>query len=124
MAQTNPKITIQTKTGNKPDDLQEQKYTQDEAEQYIFLDTLVMSITGYPIHLIPEDKREEILTDCVKLYTDHIIEYVKVKFGAKSSIRLKASLNFSDGAIFSKFKGLDVEFDEAYSDFITSLQPA
>jgi hypothetical protein len=101
---------------------QTQTYTQSDTELYLFLDSLTMAITGYSLSTIPEEKREEILDDCIKLFENFILQYTKAKYGTKDYIRIKSSLQFSGIDIFTKFEDLGPKFDDAYQTFINQLE--
>lgn len=96
--------------------------TNTNTELSNFINTLVQAIIGYSIEEIPADNRLEIVQDCIKLFSQYIIDFVSQKYGVKEGIRLKASQQFASQNIFAKFADLGDKFDEAYDSFIEVLK--
>lgn len=105
---------VQTQNNN-------QKVDSDQ-ETFEFIDILVQAIIGYPVESIAQENRLEIVGDCVKLFSNYIIEFVEQKYGLKDAIRLKAGQQFAGQNVFSKFAELGSKFDEAYMSFVEELQ--
>lgn len=86
-----------------------------------FVEALVLAITGFHIEDIPEDKREEIVKDCVEFFTGYIINYVGEKYDKKDSIRLKVGYETGEN-VFEKYPDLEAKYDEAYQSFVKMLE--
>jgi len=95
---------------------------KSDSQTFDFIDILVQAIIGYPIRNILPEKRLEIVGDCVKLFSNYIIEFVEQKYGLKDAIRLKAGQSFSGQDVFGKFAELGSKFDEAYMSFVEELK--
>jgi|GEM_PF-3483270 len=97
------------------------QFSDDEKNTALFLNNLVMSMLGYSILDIPEDKRAEAISDCVGAFTDYLVKFTEIKYGKTASIRLKAVQSFNDPKMFSKFAQLGDIFDDALQSFLTFL---
>lgn len=86
-----------------------------------FVEALVLAITGFKIEEIPEDKRDEIVTDCIELFTKFILEYVETNYEKKDSLRLKAGYETGED-VFTKFPDLKEKYEAAYKAFIEMLE--
>ena len=88
----------------------------------LFLEGLVLAITGYSISEIPVQQSPQIIQDCINCFVTFVIEFSENKFGKKEAIRLRAAQQFAGEDIFSKFNELGHVFDEAFDAFINLLK--
>ena len=97
------------------------QFTQADVDDYNFTDAIVRGITGMAIVEIPEENRSEIITECLDVFKQHVLNYVEIKYGKKDAVRLNAAQKFQTDS-FAKFPDLDQKFQEAYQDFINTLE--
>ena len=95
--------------------------TDDDKNTAVFINSLVMSVLGYSVLDIPEDKRAEVISECVSAFTDYLVKFTEIKYGKTESIRLKAAQNFNDPNMFNKFGELGHIFEDAFRSFLTFL---
>lgn len=93
--------------------------TQEEVGE--FVEALVLAITGFKLEEIPEEKREEIVSDCIELFTKFILEYVEVNYSKKDALRLKAGYETGED-VFTRFPDLKEKYETAYKAFIEMLE--
>jgi hypothetical protein len=113
----------QSQTANQTQDPQVliASLSDDDKELIDFLNTLVAAMTGYAIVDIKEDQRENTVSECVRIFSDFVINYVKAKYGDKEGMRLKSAQMYEGVNVFEKFNELGPLFDEAYDAFLNSL---
>lgn len=90
-------------------------------ETLTFVNNLVTAILGYSIVDIEETKREEVVKECIQIFSDYLISYTEIKYGKTASIRLKASQVYNDVSVFSKFGEMGSIFEDAYGSFLEFL---
>ena len=95
--------------------------SDDDKNTAVFLNTLVMSMLGYSVLDIAQDKRGEVISDCVGAFTDYLVKFTEIKYGKTESIRLKAAQTFNDPNMFNKFTQLGHIYEDAFRSFITFL---
>jgi hypothetical protein len=97
----------------------QQKYSTNiiDEEMLSFLDILSISILGYSLEEIPEEKLEFVMTECSNIFSEYIINYVENRYGKVEAIRLRAGQKFPQSNIFTQFKQLGGIFDEAFLAF-------
>lgn len=94
---------------------------KDQEEVNEFIEALVLAVTGFYVKEIPEEKRDEIISDCIDLFTKFILEYVEVTFGKKDALRLKAGYETGED-VFSRFSDLKEKYENAYNAFVKMLE--
>lgn len=99
-----------------------QSLSDEDKATFSFLNTLVSAMLGYTILDIPENDREDIIKQCVNIFSDYIFNFVEIKYGKTESLRIKAAQKYQDANMFSKFKELGGIFEEAFESFIQNLQ--
>jgi hypothetical protein len=93
-----------------------------DQEVFNFLETLVEAMLGVHIIDIPEDKRMGVVSECVQIFSEYMVNYVHTNFGAKQALRLKAAQQFGDQDIFTKFPEMQSVFSQATLSFLNSLK--
>jgi hypothetical protein len=96
-------------------------FTDEEIEMAEMINNLVVAILGYTPADIPEQSREQVVKECVKIFSNYMIKFVELKYGVQDSTRLKASQKFEDGSVFIKFAELGPKFEDAYNSFLETL---
>ena len=86
-----------------------------------FVEALVLAVTGFYVNEIPEEKRGEIISDCIELFTKFILEYTEEKYGKTHALRLKIGYETGED-MFGKFPDLKGKYEEAYQAFIKMLE--
>lgn len=86
-----------------------------------FVEALVLAITGFHIHEIPQEKREEIIKDCVEFFTGYIVSWVEENHSKKDAIRLKVGYETGEN-VFLKYPDLEEKYDQAYAAFVEMLE--
>jgi hypothetical protein len=89
----------------------------EDEEMLGFLNILSISILGYSLAEIPEEKLEFVLAECSSIFSEYIINYVENRYGKVDAIRLRAGQKFPQSNIFTQFKQLGGIFDEAFLAF-------
>jgi hypothetical protein len=117
---TEHSATNKNKNMPTPSQILSQENLSDQ-ELALFVNNLVMAILGYSILDIEEDKRQEVIDDCIKIFSDYIVSYTEIKYGKTEATRLKASQVYNDPKIFTRFAQLGSIFDEAYNSFLEFL---
>jgi hypothetical protein len=97
------------------------KINQQDLENFEIIENLVRAITGMSLLEIPENNQEELIDECLNIFSKHVVDYVQVKYGKKEAIRLQAAQKFQTDS-FAKFTHLDEKFKEAYLDFLDTLE--
>ncbi len=86
-----------------------------------FINQLIISIFGYSLIEIPEEKRENSIKKSLQLFDNYMNEYILLKYGRQEQIRFKASINYQDLSVYEKFPELKNLFIEAYQSFLQTL---
>ena len=87
-----------------------------------FIRHLVPAITGYKLEEIPIEERKKVIYECVELYQNFIIDYLKETYGPKDAARLSANKKFANQNIFEKFPDLSEKTQDAFKAFIQTLK--
>ncbi|MEI6728926.1 MAG: hypothetical protein WCK98_04755 [bacterium] len=88
-----------------------------------FIKNLVTAITGYKLEEISSlEERKKVIYECVELYQNFIIDYVKETYGPKDAARLKANKQFANQNVFTKFPDLADKTQDAFKAFIQTLK--
>lgn len=101
---------------NNPDNL------AGDAKVLDFLDTLVGAMLGVKIADIPTEKQTKVVSECVQVFADYMLEYTTINFGPTQALRLKAIQQFPDQNIFEKFPEMEGVFRQATLSFLNSLK--
>ena len=121
----NPNSVVQSKPQSQPvvvdPNAQTRAFNDEEVEMVEMINNLVVAILGYSPADIPEQNREKIVKECVKIFSDYMIKFVELKYGQQDATRLRASQKFGDGSVFIKFGELGPKFEDAYNSFLESL---
>ena len=117
----NPIVQSSTQTAAADPNTLVKAFTDEEIEMVEMINNLVVAILGYTPADIPEQNREQVVKECVKIFSDYMIKFVELKYGAQDSTRLKASQKFGDGSVFIKFAELGPKFEDAYNSFLETL---
>jgi arginine utilization protein RocB len=79
------------------------------------LNNLVISMTGKSLLEHPAEKVEQVAKDCLKTLTDYIENYIKQKYGARSSMQFKIIQANKNGD--RQWADVDQYTQEAWKDF-------
>ncbi len=90
-----------------------------DAESIVFVDSLVMAMTGLSLEQIP-DENKNIINNCIDIFEKSIESYVLENHGEKRHAQLM-SVGHYPTTDWGNFSGLKEVYDEAYDNFLNNL---